>query len=188
MSGSLLLFGLLLAGTGIMRLVEVVVSVRRMQAKTEEVIAEPWLFPAMVILHLGFVVAPWMEVWLLQRPFSWLVGGFALTVLSAATVLRIWTLWTLGGAWNVRVVRPGEDAVVTTGPYAWIRHPNYLVVILEIVALPMVHGAWVSALGLSVFNAVVLSARIRTEEATLEQLPAWRSAMANRARLIPGVF
>jgi len=187
-SGSLFLFGLLLAGTGLMRLGEVVVSARRMRGKRDDVVAEPWLFPAMVVLHLAFVVAPWMEVWLLQRPFSGWVGGAALAVLFGATVLRIWTLRTLGRAWNVRVVRPGADAVVTTGPYAWIRHPNYLVVILEIGALPMVHGAWISALGLSVFNAVVLSARIRTEEATLEQLPAWRSAMSKRARLVPGVF
>ena len=104
------------------------------------------------------------------------------------TALRVWTLRTIGRAWNVRVVVPDEAQVVSSGPYAWIRHPNYLVVILEVAALPLLHTAWVSALGLSLLNGVVLWRRIHTEERALGQLAGWREAMAQRARLIPGVF
>ena len=100
----------------------------------------------------------------------------------------MWTLRTIGRSWNVRVVQPEGDAIATTGPYRWIRHPNYLVVILEIAALPLVHSAWLAALGLTALNGFVLFHRIRTEEASLMEVPAWREAMADRTRLIPGIF
>lgn len=77
---------------------------------------------------------------------------------------------------------------MTTGPYRWIRHPNYLCVILEIAALPLLHSAWLSALGLSALNACVLAFRIRTEERLLTEVPGWREAFADRARFVPGLF
>jgi methyltransferase len=182
------LFCAALLATGAMRLVELAVSVRRMRARPEAVVDEPRLFPAMALLHTSLVALPIAEVVLLERPFTWGLGGPALVLLVGATLLRVWTLRTIGRAWNVRVVAPDDDMVVTTGPYRFIRHPNYLVVILEIAALPLLHGAWLSALALSALNAAVLAVRIRTEEATLTRVPAWREAMADRARLIPGVF
>lgn len=181
-------FATLLGATGLMRLVEVVVSMRRMARRAGAVVAEPWLFPAMAGLHLALVVLPIAEVLVAGRPFRWSVGGVALGVLAGATLLRVWTLATIGGAWNVRVVRPEECAVATTGPYRFIRHPNYLVVVLELAALPLVHSAWVSAIVLMMWNGAVLWVRIRTEEAELMRVPAWRRAFADRARLLPGVF
>lgn len=177
-----------LALTGLMRLGEVVVSVRRMRERPEDVVAEPWLFPWMVVLHIGLVFAPLLEVVLLDRPASTGLFVFAVLGLSAATGLRVWTLRTIGYAWNVRVVEPPADRIATNGPYRWIRHPNYLVVILEILLLPLLHGAWVSAIGLSILNALVLAHRIRTEEAILFRNPAWREAFESRARLLPGLF
>ena len=187
MTTSVWVFVGVMAAVGVLRLVEVVVSVRRMRARGGAV-SEPALFPLMVVLHAGLVVGPVVEVVGWERPFVPWVTGVAAAVLVAATVLRVWTLRTIGRSWNVRVVRPEESGVVTTGPYAWIRHPNYAVVILEIASLPLLHTAWVSALALSALNAVVLFARIRTEEAMLVTLPAWEAAMANKKRLVPGVF
>lgn len=177
-----------LAATGLMRLGEVVVSVRRMRERPDDVIAEPWLFPWMVVLHVGLVFAPLAEVLLLDRPVLPPLTALAVGVLLAATALRVWTLSTIGYAWNVRVVEPPADRIATTGPYRFIRHPNYLVVILEIAALPLLHTAWIAALGLSALNAVVLAHRIRTEEAVLARNPAWLEAFADRARLVPGIF
>ncbi len=188
MTWAWLLFAGLLAATGLMRLVELAVSVRRIAARPDQAVDEPWLFPAMALLHGALVGLPLIEVWALSRTFVPAVGGAALAVLVLATALRVWTLSTIGGAWNVRVVAPDDAQVVTTGPYRFIRHPNYLVVILEIAALPLVHSAWISAVVLTVWNAAVLASRIRTEEAALRNLPAWREAMADRARLFPGVF
>lgn len=183
-----LLFGLLLAGTAAMRLVEVAVSVRRMRARPDAVIAEPALFPAMVVLHTAFVALPLLEVIALERPFVPWLGALSVTMFGLACALRVWTLATIGRAWNVRVVVPEPDAIAVTGPYRWIRHPNYLVVILEIAFLPLVHTAWLSALALSLLNAAVLFTRIRTEEAALQTIPAWREKMGPKSRFVPGVF
>ena len=181
-------FVALLLATALMRLGEVVVSVRRIRRRPGALVAEPWLFPAMATLHTLLVALPLVEVVALGRVFTPWLAGVAGLVLTAATALRVWTLRTSGRAWNVRVVVPEADGVVSSGPYRYIRHPNYLVVCLEIAALPLVHGAWASALALTIFNAVVLQHRIRTEERSLATLPAWRAAFEGKARLIPGVF
>ena len=188
MTLSLGLFTTALLATGLMRLGEVAVSARRMRQRPEAVLAEPALFPAMALLHVGLIVLPLAEVFVLERPFSWLTAGPALGLLVGATALRVWTLKTIGISWNVRVVRPEPDRIATTGPYRWIRHPNYLVVILEILALPMLHGAWLAAALLTVANAAVLARRIRNEERVLATVPAWEETMAQRSRLIPGIF
>lgn len=183
---SVLIFGCVLGAVALVRLGEVVVSARRLRAR--EAVREPVLFPLMVVLHLASLTAPLAEVVLLGRPFRPWLCVVAVAVLALATVLRVWTLHTVRRSWNVRVVVPDADKVVTTGPYAWIRHPNYLVVILELAALPLLHGAWLSALGLTLLNALVLASRIPTEEAALAQVPTWREAMLARKRLVPGVF
>jgi len=185
---ALIVFSGLLLATGIMRLIEAIVSAHRIRARRDIPIAEPWLFPMMALLHVGLVVAPLLEVLWFERPFVPALAVAAGTVLVLATALRVWTLRTIGRAWNVRILRPRPEAVVTTGPYAWIRHPNYLAVILEVVSLPLLHTAWIAALALTMLNAVVLYQRIRVEEAELRSLSVWRETMANRPRLVPYLF
>ena len=93
-----------------------------------------------------------------------------LLLLGVATALRYWTISTLGERWTTRVlVRPGMP-LISGGPYRFLRHPNYLAVVIEIVALPLVHGAWLTAVVFSVANAVLLAVRIRAENAALESL------------------
>ena len=93
-------------------------------------------------------------------------------VLGAALTLRWWTLATLGDRWTTRVlVIPGEE-LVTTGPYRWLRHPNYLAVVLEIAAIPMVHFAWLTATIFSFANLALLSERIGVEERALDEVAA----------------
>lgn len=188
MSPPFAVFAALLLGTGAMRLVELAVSVRRIRARPEALVGEPALFPLMALLHTLLVVAPLAEVVALDRPFVPAAAAVSIALLVGATALRVWTLRTIGRAWNVRVVKPQADAVVTSGPYAFIRHPNYLAVVLEIAALPLFHGAWLSVVGLSLLNALVLAVRIPTEERMLAEIPGWRDAMARRARFVPGVF
>lgn len=183
-----LVFALLLGATGLMRLVELAVSIRRFRARPDDLVQEPRLFPAMALLHAGLVFGPLAEVWLLDRPFLPAVAAVAVALLVLATVLRVWTLSTIGVAWNVRVVQPPPGTIATGGPYRYIRHPNYLCVILELVALPLFHTAWISAIALTLLNGAVLLVRIRTEEAMLMEIDAWREAFADRARLLPGIF
>jgi methyltransferase len=181
-------FGLVLGAVAFVRLVELRVSIARTRDRAADVVREPLLFPAMAALHAAFVTAPLVEVALLDRPVVPGLAAGAAFALALATALRVWTLRTLGAAWNVRVVDPSPVGVATGGPYAWIRHPNYLCVILEIASVPLLHSAWLSAVALSAVNAVVLARRIRNEEALLSRIPAWRDAMSGKARLVPHVW
>lgn len=188
MSASLLLFAAVLLAVGLMRLVELRVSLARIAQRKEALVEEPLLFPAMASLHAGLVLLPLLEVYFLDRPVVPALLSASLAALLIATMLRIWTLSTIGAVWNVRVLPPPPDRVVTTGPYRYLRHPNYLCVIIEIAALPLLHTAVLSAIFLTILDAVVLFSRIRTEERALMQIPAWREAFSGRARFIPGVF
>ncbi len=129
-------------------------------------------YPWMVALHTTFLLSCVAEVWLLDRPWRPLVATAAMLVLVAATALRWWTLATLGERWTTRVlVVPGED-LVRAGPYRWLRHPNYLVVVMEIAAIPLVHCAWLTAGVFSIANLVLLKERIRVEDEALSRIAA----------------
>jgi len=178
----------LIAAAGVLRLYELALSARRLRGRSEALVVERWLFPSMVLLHVGLLSLPVVEVLALRRPFlPWLALISSVTLLSA-TLLRVWAMRTLRAAWNVRIVRPDETQIVVVGPYALIRHPNYLAVILEVAAIPLFHSAWLSAAGLSALNAFVLYHRIRREEQVLRSIPAWREAMQDRPRFFPRVF
>ena len=139
----------------------------------------------MVGVHVALFTLPLVEAWL--RPPSrprWAWGG----VLAAASGMRVWSIRSLGEAWNVRAVVPADLEPAVSGPYRYIRHPNYLAVILEFAALPLLAGAWRSAVVLSLANGAVLFDRIREEERLLDRSPAYRRAFDGRARFIPRVF
>jgi methyltransferase len=108
--------------------------------------------------------------------------------LAGATALRVWCIRSLGSSWNVRASIPTDLVPVTSGPYRYVRHPNYVAVVLEFLAIPLVAGAWVSALVLSAWNGLVLYDRIQAEERALDESAAYRRAFAGKARFIPGVF
>jgi methyltransferase len=141
-------------------------------------------YPVMAVFHGLFLVCCALEVVLLRRPFPGALGWVAFGVVLAAQALRYWAIATLGWRWNTRIVVVPGAAPVTAGPYRWVRHPNYLAVIAEMVALPLVHGAWLTALLFSLGNAWLLRIRIRAEELALGE--PWRHAFAGRPRFVPG--
>jgi methyltransferase len=176
-----------LLAIGAQRLGELVLSRRnqkRLFAQGGERAKEP-LFPLMVFVHVGFLLAALAEVGLWQRPYSPLVGGASIVALVLAQLLRVWVLVTLRQSWNVQVVVPRSLRVVSAGPYAWIRHPNYLAVIVEIAAIPLVHGAYLSAVAFSALNGFVLSRRIAIEEEALFLVPGYRESMGHKPRFLP---
>lgn len=124
-------------------------------------------YPWMVALHTLFLISCVAEVWLLNRPWRPVVGLVSMSVLITALGLRWWALSSLGDRWTTRVVVVPGEKLVTSGPYRWFRHPNYLAVVLEIAAIPMLHSAWITALTFSVANLVLLKVRIGAEEAAL---------------------
>ena len=122
-------------------------------------------FPYMALLHTLFLFSCAVEGSL--RPFPGALGWVALLGVLLSQALRYWAIATLGARWNVRVlVVPGEPPIAA-GPYRYLRHPNYAAVIAELVFVPLVNGAWVTAAVFSLLNAALLSVRIRVENRAL---------------------
>ena len=168
---SQLAFGALVAGVGLERLLELVISRRNAAwAKARGGVESGQRhFPAMVALHSGLLIGAVAEVWVLGRPFLPALGLTTLSIVVAAQVLRYWCIHSLGHQWNTRViVVPGLPRVADAGPYRWLRHPNYVAVVIEGIALPLVHSAWLTATVFTVLNAALLTVRLRVEEAALE--------------------
>ena len=125
-------------------------------------------YPVMVVLHTGLLVGCLVEVWVADPPFLPALGWPMLVLALGAQLLRWWCIATLGPRWNTRVIVVPDLPLVARGPYRWLRHPNYVAVVVEGFALPLVHSAWVTALVFTVANAFLLSVRIRTENVALE--------------------
>lgn len=133
-------------------------------------------FPAMVLLHTGLLVAALAEVLLLGRPFVPVLGAVMLLLVALAQGLRWWCIATLGRQWNTRVIVVPGLGRVTSGPYRLLRHPNYVAVVVEGAALPLVHSAWITATAFTVVNAALLAVRVRVEERALAALSSDRTA------------
>jgi methyltransferase len=141
-------------------------------------------FRVMTVLHTAFLVSCVAEVVLLQRAFPGVIGWAALAIALLAQALRYWAIFTLGYRWNTRIIfLPGAEPV-TTGPYRFMRHPNYLAVILELFAVPLIHGAYLTSAAFTVANAAMLFVRIRAEEAALGV--EYERAFSGHRRFIPG--
>ena len=127
-------------------------------------------YPVMVVLHTGLLVGAVVEVWAADRPFVPALGWSMLALVVASQALRWWCIATLGNQWNTRVIVVPGLSLVRRGPYRVLPHPNYVAVVVEGFALPLVHTAWVTALVFTVANAVLLTVRIRVESAALREI------------------
>ena len=136
-------------------------------------------------LHGGLLLAAPAEVFLFDRPFIPGVGVACLVVVAISMALRYWCVMTLGRRWNTRIVILPGVPVITGGPYRFLRHPNYLAVVLEVATLPMIHTAWVTALLFSLTNVVILWVRITVEEFALRTHCSYESELGDKPRLMP---
>ncbi len=128
-------------------------------------------YPVMVALHTGLLAACLAECWLGHRPFLPALGWPMLVLALAAQGLRWWCISTLGPRWNTRVIVVPGLPRITGGPYRWLSHPNYLAVIVEGFALPLVHTDWITAIGFTLLNLPLLATRVRCENTALATLP-----------------
>jgi methyltransferase len=141
----------------------------------------------MIALHASWYVAMIVEVVSFHAQLPAALKYGAAGAFLAAQVLRFWALTTLGSFWNISVVTTDQVAplFVSHGPYRFIRHPNYLVVIVEIATLPLVGGAvWTSSI-FTLLNALVLARRIPLEESHLFRISGYRDVMGGKGRFIP---
>jgi methyltransferase len=138
--------------------------------------------------HLTFFLLTPLEIFLLRRQFLPALGVPMIALLLAAVVLRSWSKSALGSYWTSQVAVPQDIQPVVRGPYRFIRHPNYLAMSLELLAMDLIYTAYWSALVVGALNAYTMILRIRTEEQVLFEIPAYQSAMQTKARLIPGLY
>lgn len=124
-------------------------------------------YPFMVVLHTGLLAGCLVEVWLGDRSFLPALGWPMLVLVVGSQGLRWWCIRTLGHQWNTRIVVVPGLARVTGGPYRLVTHPNYVAVVVEGFALPLVHSAWLTALVFTLVNAALLTVRIRAENDAL---------------------
>ena len=181
-SAPLIVFTVLILVTGAERISELLVSAHnaRWAFARGGVESNRRQLPWMIALHTGLLLGALAEVWLLGRPFLPLLGWPMLIIALACQFARVWIIRSLGPQWNTRIIVVPGLPLVTAGPYRWTRlpHPNYMIVAIEGIALPLVHTAWITALVFTVLNAVLLLAF---------RIPAEDRALSGAARIGTGV-
>jgi methyltransferase len=187
---SVVAYLVLLLAVAALRIVELKISRRHQQelvSRGAEKVPEP-KFRWMVALHTAVLLGAAVEVVVLKRPFIPILATISFAVFLAANIVRWWVIRTLGDHWNVQVMDSTRLGVVTSGPFRFVRHPNYAAVFAEMLALPLIHTAWITALTGSLAHMAVLAQRLSTEEAVLFANPAYRAAMTGKPRFLPGLF
>jgi methyltransferase len=140
---------------------------------------------ALVLVHAALLaLPPAEEIFLGTRapePVLWI----AIAGAAVAQALRYWSIRTLGPTWNARAVVDPGLGFVESGPYRFVRHPNYLAVLIEFTALPLAFGAWRSWVLLQLVHTPLIALRIRNEERLLGAIPGYSRRMDSRGRLLP---
>lgn len=187
---SVLLFLLLLLVVAALRIVELRISKRHqkdLKAQGAAQAKDP-IFPVMAMFHTLVLVGAAVEVVFLHRPFLPALAIPMIALFVLANIVRWWVIRTLGQHWNVEVMDSTRLGVITTGPFRYVRHPNYAAVFVEMIALPLIHTAWITAVVGAIAHVVVLSVRLSAEERVLFADPAYSAAMSSKPRFLPGLF
>jgi methyltransferase len=163
-------------------------NVRRLQEHGHILPSNDRALPWMLLTHVAFFVLTPLEVVLLDREFLPALGIPMIGLFLIAALLRWWATSLLKEQWSSRVVVPEDMLPVTSGPYHLVRHPNYLAVCLELLAAGLMYSAFLSTAVVGVLNLYAIVRRIHSEEEVLFHIPAYKTAMADKARLIPGIY
>jgi methyltransferase len=142
-------------------------------------------YPFIVFIHILFFGGILLEVGVLGATFpTWWWCPFTLFLLAQG--LRLWCIKSLGRYWNTRIIIIPSHPPQVKGPYRYLRHPNYLVVFIELLTFPLVYGAWITSIVVSILNMCVLFFfRIPTEERALMETTSYGEFMGEKARFLP---
>jgi methyltransferase len=163
------MFGLaqwVVIAVGVLRIAELILShsnTRNLLARGGQEFGRPH-YPLFVLLHGGWLAAMFIAIPLDATSHSFLLFGFV-----ALQFCRLWVIASLGPYWTTRIISAPDFPRIVRGPYRWVKHPNYIVVIAEIAILPLAFGAWEIAVLFSALNAALLTWRIKVEESALAQ-------------------
>lgn len=180
----------LLAAVAVLRLVEVRVSRRHQQRMIARGATRTpnQHFGLMASVHVFVLAGAAFEVLLLKRPFIPALAAAMCFLFLAANFVRLWVVRTLGDHWSVQIMDSTRLGVVTDGPFRYVRHPNYAAVFVEMMALPLIHTAWITAVAGSFLHLLAIRKRLEAEEPPLLADPEYRAAMAAKPRFLPGLF
>jgi methyltransferase len=142
-------------------------------------------YPLIVAVHLLFLLSFTIEVIVFNKEVSplWMM---ILPIILITQIIRYWAVFSLGPFWNTKIIIVPDLEVVAKGPYRFMRHPNYLVVAVEILFLPIFFQAYATAILFTVLNAAILTIRISAEEKALMQHTDYKKSFINKRRFIPG--
>jgi methyltransferase len=168
-AGALLVLAVALVG--LQRLVELLLSRRherllRLRGAVERGSGH---YPMIVALHILWLLSTLVEG-LLRGPDPPSYWPLSLALFLLVQPLRYWAIFSLGEYWNTRILVVPGTKLVRRGPYRYLRHPNYVVVAVEIFTFPLVFGAWITAVVFSTLNAALLYVRIKSENRALAEL------------------
>jgi methyltransferase len=181
------LYLILIALVAVLRLVELRHSrnnQRRMAQNGSARAPEPgyiWMVAFQTVMIAGSAA----EVVFLDRPLIPWLAATSLILFLAANAVRWWAITTLGTRWNVNVMSVSKFGVVVRGPYKWVRHPNYTALFVEMLALPLIHSAWIVAIAGTLVHVLVLRQRVTLEESVMMRDPAYRATFAGKPRFLP---
>ena len=190
LSPSVIAYLVLLLLVAAERIAELQISARNqrtMQKEGVSRVSEP-RYRWMVVLHTCVLISAALEVVFLHRPLIWPLAAVSLAVFALANLVRLWVIETLKSHWNVQVMASTSMGVVASGPYKWVRHPNYAAVFFELIAIPLIHTAWITAIWATLAHIFVLRWRINLEDGVLMASPQYRAAMGSKPRFLPGLF
>lgn len=138
----------------------------------------------LVMMHILFFLVFFFEKIAFSRelsPFWSLLGSLFIM----AQLIRVWAISSLGRYWNTKIIVLPNVDVVRKGPYRYIKHPNYLVVFIELLVVPLMFGAYITAIMFTILNVMMLSIRIPAEEKALRELTEYEGSFGNCNRFLP---
>ncbi|ACK71144.1 Isoprenylcysteine carboxyl methyltransferase [Gloeothece citriformis PCC 7424] len=145
------------------------------------------LLSVVKLMQISWWIAMIAEVWYFNRPWIPTLAFISLVGLIGGQSLRYLSMQALGWRWTLSIMTVPSLSVVNGGVYQYLRHPNWLGVILEIFFLPLIQGAFITAITFSLLNAVVMSQRIQAEEKALMETTNYATVMAEKPRFIPNL-
>ncbi|WP_432364074.1 isoprenylcysteine carboxyl methyltransferase family protein [Sporosarcina sp. UB5] len=172
-----MMFGIVLTIIILQRIVELIIAKRNEKWMKSEGAFEAGAshYPYMVAMHVCFFIALITEVLFFNRQLS-AVWTIWLAIFLAAQIMRIWCLTSLGKYWNTKIIVLPNAKVVRKGPYKWLRHPNYMIVATELLVLPLLFNAFITAVVFSLLNVWMMSVRIPAEEEALREATNYNEA------------
>jgi methyltransferase len=141
-------------------------------------------YPFIVTLHVLFLLSLLVEVSILQRELTNL-WYLLIPILALTQIIRYWSVFSLGNFWNTKIIIVPNNQVVSKGPYRYMKHPNYVVVAVEILLIPLLFQAYITALLFTLLNIVMMTIRIPIEEKALQRHTNYQKVFNLRTRFVP---